>query len=144
MTKFTDEQIINIFKHCDKSDCIDDCRDCAAHQDGECAIPDLGAQVVQVINRKNAKIKNLKAKIAEHKAMLEAIDNEIFPLPFETDFDKSIRTAKSEAIKEFVERVKETSIGLEIGDDKKFKMTVVSTVAIDNLVKEMTEDKENV
>lgn len=28
---------------------------------------------------------------------------------------------------------------LEIGDDKKFKMTVVSTTAIDNLVKEMTE-----
>lgn len=44
--------------------------------------------------------------------------------------------------KEFVERVKETSIGLEIGDDKKFKMTVVSTVAIDNLVKEITEEKD--
>lgn len=51
---------------------------------------------------------------------------------------------KSEAIKEFAEKLKRTSIGLEIGDDKKLKMTVVSTVAIDNLVKEMTEDKENV
>ena len=48
---------------------------------------------------------------------------------------------KSEAIKEFAERLKRTSIGLEIGDDKKFKMTIVSTVAIDNLVKEMTEGK---
>ena len=46
---------------------------------------------------------------------------------------------KSEAIKEFAERLKRTSIGLEIGDDKKFKMAVVSTIAIDNLVKEMTE-----
>lgn len=105
MTKFTDEQIINIFKHCDKSDCIDDCRNCAAHQDGECAIPDLGAQVVQVTVRQKAEIENLKAKIAEHKAMLEAIDNEIFPLPFETDFDKSIKTAKIEAMKEFVEKL---------------------------------------
>ena len=53
--------------------------------------------------------------------------------------DKNLYTPKSEAIKEFVERLKRTSIGLEIGDDKKLKMTVVSTAAIDNLVKEMTE-----
>lgn len=46
---------------------------------------------------------------------------------------------KSEAIKEFAERLKSISIGLEIGDDKKFKMTVVSTVAIDKIAKEMTE-----
>lgn len=50
--------------------------------------------------------------------------------------DKVIRL---QAIKEFAEKLKRTSIGLEIGDDKKLKMTVVSTVAIDNLVKEMTE-----
>lgn len=52
---------------------------------------------------------------------------------------QKLQQAKSKAIKEFAERLKRTSIGLEIGDDKKFKMTVVSTVAIDNLVKEMTE-----
>ena len=51
---------------------------------------------------------------------------------------------KSEAIKEFAERLKRTSIGLEIGDDKKLKMTVVSTAAIDDLVKEMTEEKSDV
>lgn len=55
------------------------------------------------------------------------------------DVTQQLKTAKSEAIKEFAERLKRTSIGLEVGDDKKFKMTVVSTVAIDNLVKEMTE-----
>ena len=49
---------------------------------------------------------------------------------------------KSKAIKEFAERLKRTSVGLEIGDDKKLKMTVVSTAAIDNLVKEMTEAQE--
>ena len=57
---------------------------------------------------------------------------------------QKLQQAKSNAIKEFAERLKRTSIGLEIGDDKKLKMTVVSTAAIDNLVKEMTEDKENV
>lgn len=46
---------------------------------------------------------------------------------------------KSEAIKEFSERLKSISIGLEIGDDKKFKMTAVSTIAIDKIAKEMTE-----
>lgn len=58
---------------------------------------------------------------------------------------KASRTAtkiiKSEAIKEFAERVKDMSIGLEIGDDKKYKMTVVSTLAIDTVLKEMTEGK---
>ena len=57
------------------------------------------------------------------------------------DINTARKIIKSEAIKDFAERLKRTSIGLEIGDDKKFKMTVVSTVAIDNLVKEMTEEK---
>ena len=52
---------------------------------------------------------------------------------------QKLQQAKSEAIKEFAERLKSISIGLEIGDDKKFKMTVVSTVAIDKIAKEMTE-----
>lgn len=56
---------------------------------------------------------------------------------------QKLQQAKSEAIKEFAERLKSISIGLEIGDDKKFKMTVVSTVAIDKIAKEMTEVKEN-
>lgn len=53
--------------------------------------------------------------------------------------ENDVANAKYEAIKEFAERLKRTSIGLEVGDDKKFKMTVVSTVAIDKITKEMTE-----
>ncbi len=56
-------------------------------------------------------------------------------------FWERVQISNLSAIKEFAERLKRTSIGLEIGDDKKLKMTVVSTVAIDNLVKEMTEEK---
>lgn len=59
------------------------------------------------------------------------------------DINTARKIIKSEAIKEFAERLKSISIGLEIGDDKKFKMTVVSTVAIDKIAKEMTEVKEN-
>ena len=49
---------------------------------------------------------------------------------------------KSEAIKDFAERLKKTAIGIEFGDDKKIKMAIVSTLAIDNLVKEMTEGRD--
>lgn len=57
---------------------------------------------------------------------------------------QKLQQAKSEAIKEFAERLKSISIGLEIGDDKKVKMMAVSTTAIDKIAKEMTEVKENV
>lgn len=39
------------------------------------------------------------------------------------DINTARKIIKSEAIKEFAERLKRTSIGLEIGGDKKFKMT---------------------
>lgn len=52
---------------------------------------------------------------------------------------QKLQQAKSEAIKEFAERLKSISIGLEIGDDKKIKVMAVSTIAIDKIAKEMTE-----
>lgn len=81
-----------------------------------------------LINRQAAEIERLKKNIDGLNI-------------FTTNYMKVIRL---QAIKEFAERLKRTSIGLEIGDDKKFKMTVVSTVAIDKLVKEMTEEKSDV
>ena len=83
-----------------------------------------------LINRQKAEIERLKNRNAflenEYKNQGEL-------------FWERVKIKQSEAIKEFAERLKRTSIGLEIGDDKKFKMTIVSTVAIDNIVKEMTE-----
>ena len=87
-----------------------------ARQNGKCTVPDLGIQVSQVINRQKA----------ENEWLLQ-----------------KLQQAKSEAIKEFAERLKSISIGLEIGDDKKVKMMAVSTTAIDKIAKEMTEVKEN-
>ena len=51
------------------------------------------------------------------------------------------KTAKSEAIKEFAERLKRTSIGLENGSKEKAYF-FVDVQDIDNLVKEMTEVQE--
>ena len=88
---------------------------------------------IDLINRQKAEIERLTAKILV-KDNINDYNTAQLRIARE-----ELRTAKSEAIKDFAERLKRTSIGLEIGDDKKLKMTVVSTVAIDNLVKEMTE-----
>lgn len=100
----------------------------------------------------NEIIKALSDRINRQKAEIERLTAKILVKDNINDYNtaqlriarEELRTAKSNAIKEFAEKLKRTSIGLEIGDDKKFKMTVVSTVAIDNLVKEMTEEKSDV
>lgn len=90
-------------------------------------------QALDLINRKNAEIERLQNR------------NKFLEIEYKNQgnlFWARVQTSNLEAIKEFAERLKRTSIGLEIGDDKKLKMTVVSTVAIDKLVKEMTEEEK--
>lgn len=112
----TDEQIIKALEYC-ATDNGDDCFQCPygniVYKPGNGGCANrCRKDALDLINRKKAENERLLQKM------------------------------QSEAIKEFAERLKRTSIGLEIGDDKKFKMTVVSTLAIDNLVKEMTEVQE--
>lgn len=134
MTKFTDEQIIKALECCFTNDFgKTNCNKCAFYTATAKCMDDMQNAVIDLINRQAAEIERLTAKILV-KDNINDYNTAQLRIARE-----ELRTAKSEAIKEFVERVKETSIGLEIGDDKKFKMTVVSTVAIDNLVKEMTE-----
>ena len=92
----------------------------------------------------NEIIKALTDRINRQKAEIERLGNQNTLLLKKKckDINTARKIIKSEAIKEFAERLKRTSIGLEIGDDKKFKMTVVSTVAINNIAKEMTEEKD--
>ncbi len=100
---------------------------------------------IELINRQKAEIKRLGTELDLSKSFhKEAVAERNFYYHQMIRFENMFKTAKSEAIKEFAERLKRTSVGLEIGDDKKFKMTVVSTAAIDNLVKEMTEEKSDV
>jgi hypothetical protein len=133
----TDEQIIKALEYCSTDIRENTCPKCAFYKKHRCSTLMLNA-VSDLINRQKSEIERLTAKILV-KDNINDYNTAQLRIARE-----ELRTAKSEAIKEFVERVKETSIGLEIGDDKKLKMIVVSTVAIDNLVKEMTEDKENV
>ena len=96
---------------------------------------------IDLINHQKAEIENLKVEL---KVMRGAANSYKIAYEKETPYaiqvevsDKIEKQIKSEAIKEFAERLKSISIGLEIGDDKKFKKTVVSTVAIDKIAKEM-------
>ena len=92
---------------------------------------------LDLINRQKAEIEELKTEI-------ERMENQNTLLLKKKckDINTARKIIKSEAIKDFAERLKRTSVGLEIGDDKKFKMTIVSTVAIDNIAKEMTEEEK--
>lgn len=134
MKKFTDEQIIEALKCCIAQENCEEvsCEICPYDKVYDCKEVML-KNVLDIFNRKNAENERLKAKILV-KDNINDYNTAQLRIARE-----ELRTAKSNAIKEFAERLKRTSIGLEIGDDKKLKMTVVSTVAIDNLVKEMTE-----
>ena len=132
MKKLTDKQIIKALEYCSTDVRENTCPKCAFYKKHRCSTLMLNA-VSDLINRRNAEIERLTAKLL---AKDNINDYNTAQLRIARE---ELRTAKSNAIKEFAERVKRTSVGLEIGDDKKLKMTVVSTVAIDNLVKEMTE-----
>ena len=130
----TDNEIIKALECCFTNDFgKTNCNKCAFYTATAKCMDDMQNAVIDLINRQKAEIERLTAKILV-KDNINDYNTAQLRIARE-----ELRTAKSEAIKEFVERVKRTSIGLEIGDDKKFKMTVVSTAAIDNLVKEMTE-----
>ena len=128
----TDNEIIKALECCIGGYGVRNCDDCSMHGKVGCieALPEFA---LDLINRQKAEIERLEKENAKQKAMLEAIDNEMLPLPFETDFDKAIKTAKSEAIKEFVHRLKDRVVQkYEYTDTRIFE-------EIDNLVKEMTE-----
>lgn len=155
----TDNEIIKVLKN--ELECVkrqfggmcDNKRDCGkcdlALSDG--VVISAYEKVLDLINRQKAEIERLKKENEKQKAMLEAIDNEMLPLPFETDFDKAIKTAKSEAIKEFAERLKSRLANLSVQTKTHGRKTTPNYVddianqilhdvvpqEIDNLVKEM-------
>ena len=60
----------------------------------------------RICDEVNAENESLKAEVENLRMVLDAVEDHIHPLPFETDFDKAINKAKTEAYKEFVEKVK--------------------------------------
>lgn len=82
-------------------------------------------------------IERLKEENKKQKMILEEINNEINPLPFVTDFDVAIKRAKSEAYKEFAERLKAKYVDYDNNVGAVGKIALYKD--IDNLLKELTE-----
>jgi hypothetical protein len=145
----TDEQIIKALEYCKEQGITSECPKCPIKADCR---RELIAIALDFINRqqtqlhkeqnKNSKVRNernrFKAEVERLKMEREALDDAIYPLPFKTDFDIAIETAKVEAYKEFAERLKNKIRGMRFLAEAEFQCEEV-----DNLVKELTEGNEN-
>ena len=128
----TDEQIIKALECCATDD-GDDCFQCPYGNivykpgNGGC-VNRCRKDALNLINRQKAEIEYLKSIKLPYGIQIEVsakIENQL----------------KSEAIKEFAERLKETAYSYS--DISGYRSTVVDADSIDNLVKEMTEEKNN-
>ena len=123
-----DEEIINQWKHeRELAECV-----CSYFVDQ--VELSLVNETIDLINRQKAEIERLKnenmAKEAEYNDMLEQRNS----------VERYLETVKSEAVKEFAERLKEKSFKTL----RNYGLTkdVVEVCDIDNLVKEMVGEKE--
>lgn len=122
----TDEQIIKALECCYDLDSSAICHQCPLYQTEECRDGYIGLQAYHLINRLQAEIERLQ-KV-----------NDSF-----TDIGKLYSEIKSEAIKEFAERLKNIYI-----KDKRYDRPNAHTLIdwlfanIDNLVKEMVGEAE--
>ena len=125
-----DNDIIKIIKHCINKTCVGCKReDNNCHSSDSCRY-DLLKVALDLINRQKAEIERL-----QKEKDFEKYEKTRLRLLFKGEYDNN-KKAKSEAIKEFAERLKEEAT---VDDDSTWW---VANIDIDNLVKEMTEGKE--
>lgn len=115
----TDNEIIKTLECCKKPLRESNCKECAFYHSGRCSLNMLNA-VLDLINRQKAEIERLNI---ECQSMRNAANS----------YKMHYETAKSEAIKEFAEELKEHRYG-ELNNCISF-----SVGYLDNLVKEMTD-----
>jgi len=133
MKNFTDEQIIKALEYCVYDTT---CQECPYNELSEC-ISVRHRNLLGLINRQKAEIKSLKQIIDENdKEILKLQKRIVF---WREDLNYQPEKIRSEAIKEFAERLKEESYSNS--DICGYTSTVVDVNSIDNLVKEMTERK---
>ena len=137
----TDNEIIKALESCICSTSRNDCENlnCPACQEIGCyfmnrsteyypesLIQEIGKSVLDLINRQKEEIERLNIEL---QSMRNASNS--YKIHYET--------TKSEAIKEFAERLKE-----KLQWDVEFDNKLVFESDIDNIVKEMTEEKSDV
>lgn len=135
--KRKDEQIIKALEYCSTDVRENTCPKCAFYKKHRCSTLMLNA-VSDLINRKNAKIEELKTEI-------ERMENQNTLLLKKKckDINTTRKIIKSEAIKEFAERVETLVLPLLLPATLEERDMVYRCLTIiDNLVKEMTEVQE--
>lgn len=136
MTKFTDEQIIKALECCSTDVQENPCPKCAFYNKHRCSTLMLNA-ASDIINRQKVKIKSLKQIINEQDKEVLKLQNRII---FWRDYlNYQPEKIKSEALKEFVEKVKRYSFVDNLSLDGKETVYVDD---INSIAKEMTEVQE--
>lgn len=138
----TDEQIFE-----NEIKCITRRNKCVCNGGSDCVKCDLLMDSEEIVKCYNRAIKNIDL-INRQKAEIEELKERISYLEESIDCSRKeynrllqkMQQAKSEAIKEFAERSKETAYSYS--DICGYSQTVVDVSSIDNLVKEMTEVQE--
>ena len=127
--KFTDEEVIKALKCCLNSRHLMSCQECCFHGKSVNCVYWLEYNALDLINRQKAEIERLTT-LAE-LGQMRAND-------YRAMRDKA-KTAKAEAIKEFAERLKQTAYTHSTITG--YQYPVVDVAEIDELVREMTEEK---
>ena len=146
----TDDEIIKALECCDFTD-IKACEECPLYHTFDCSFVIID-KTLDLVNRQNAEIERLKQKNKEYcednriiayqrnqrDKEIRALHNQLNGLNF---MDKQI---KSEAIKEFADRLKDSADKTRIKIMETEKVVFyMDEFKLDSLVKEMTEVQEN-
>lgn len=137
--EFTDEEIIKAVECCSEPCCV--CDECPLYCVGvNCSSFELHRYALDLINRQQAEIERLKEESSDKE---RAYTDEYCLRKEWQDKCRQLliekQTAKSEAIKEFAERLNEKA---QIADCFDSYNMVVGTHFIDNLLKEMVGEEK--
>ncbi len=143
MKEFTDEQIIKALEYCSTDVRENTCPKCAFYKKHRCSTLMLNA-VSDLINRQKAEIKRLDAENKSIRYCYEQAKsyNDMLAESCEKNCKRFNMTTRAEAIKEFAERLKNTNKFYDcIMAIRNVDKADCVFDTIDNLVKEMTEEK---
>ena len=132
----TDNEIIKALELCRNENGI--CSDCPYSDDYTNCNTRIAKDVLDLINRQKAEVEKLQEyykmyydRMREIKELQDEVEHSSYKISL---FDETIKTAKSEAIKEFAERLKGHA------EPQYPWLYTVDVDFIDNLVKEMVGD----
>ena len=146
----TDNEIMKALECCTKTEFISDCAKCEMFA-FDCK-DILIENALDLINRQKAEVERLEDKIfvlendlEKAENLSDALGNDIdIKLNYIYDLEEKIETVESEAIKECLEKVKnyiKTHCNPYGKPDFDYDTSIKILNFIDNLVKEMTEEK---